>query len=564
MHMKNNIILIIGLLLLFCTNHSSKLTASNIKTSHEDSISVLSSPDLFDLSSFWAREFNSLNPSAKIRVIYSPVVKTSELNVDAKLGFISQEYYSAIKNQALWKEVIGRDVLVPVINSNNPFLAEIFKQGIAPGKLVQIFTHPEHRNWATLLKEVKNAPLNYYLINDISIKARIVNFLQLDQIPADGTEKTSGKELVAAIQKDPLGFGFCRLTDIVDSGNRQIVENIKLMPIDRNFNGTIDYSEKIYDNLNVFTRGVWIGKYPKALFSNIYAISPTQPSNEIQLAFMKWVLTDGQQIINSKGYSDLALNERQTKVDELISGNIDLVVPASEKSKLKMILLIMAGFVVISFILDKVLNYIKNKNVPASVAAPVFQPVFNEETVSLLNGLYFDKTHTWAFMKKNGLVKIGIDDFLQHVTGPITQIKLKKPGDKIKKGEPVFSIIHDGKQLNINAPVSGVIKEQNQLVNCKSCLINTSPYSDGWIYTIEPSNWIREIQFLFMGDIYKKWLKDEFARLRDFLSVYAKPGSLEYGHVILQDGGEIADNPLSDLGPEVWEEFQTNFIDTSK
>ncbi len=37
-----------------------------------------------------------------------------------------------------------------------------------------------------------------------------------------------------------------------------------------------------------------------------------------------------------------------------------------------------------------------------------------------------------------------------------------------------------------------------------------------------------------------------------------------YNHVVLQDGGELKDNVLADLGPEVWEEFQTKFIDPSK
>jgi hypothetical protein len=32
----------------------------------------------------------------------------------------------------------------------------------------------------------------------------------------------------------------------------------------------------------------------------------------------------------------------------------------------------------------------------------------------------------------------------------------------------------------------------------------------------------------------------------------------------MQDGGELTDNPLEGLGPEVWEEFQSNFINISK
>jgi hypothetical protein len=34
--------------------------------------------------------------------------------------------------------------------------------------------------------------------------------------------------------------------------------------------------------------------------------------------------------------------------------------------------------------------------------------------------------------------------------------------------------------------------------------------------------------------------------------------------VVLQDGGELRDGVLTDKAPEVWEEFQTKFIDTAR
>ena len=76
---------------------------------------------------------------------------------------------------------------------------------------------------------------------------------------------------------------------------------------------------------------------------------------------------------------------------------------------------------------------------------------------------------------------------------------------------------------------------------------------------IEPTNWIKEIQFLIMWEKYKGWLRNEFSRFKDFLAVAVK-SHVEYAH-ILQDGGELKDGILVDLGPEVWEYFQTNFID---
>jgi len=72
------------------------------------------------------------------------------------------------------------------------------------------------------------------------------------------------------------------MVDIIDLNNRSIAENIRLFPLDKNGNGSIDYSEKIYDNFKYFFKGVWIGKYPQSLISNIYSISSNQPKNELK------------------------------------------------------------------------------------------------------------------------------------------------------------------------------------------------------------------------------------------------------------------------------------------
>ncbi len=146
----------------------------------------------------------------------------------------------------------------------------------------------------------------------------------------------------------------------------------------------------------------------------------------------------------------------------------------------------------------------------------------------------------------------------------ITRIEMKKPGEKIKKGDIILSIIQKGKQLNIYSPVSGTIKEQNKVLLTNSFIINSSPYSEGWVYMIEPANWLREIQFLDMAEKYKKWIPNEFSRLKDFLATSLKVNKIEYENVVLQDGGVLKDSILEDLGPEVWEDFQTNFLDTYK
>jgi hypothetical protein len=67
-----------------------------------------------------------------------------------------------------------------------------------------------------------------------------------------------------------------------------------------------------------------------------------------------------------------------------------------------------------------------------------------------------------------------------------------------------------------------------------------------------------------MGEKYKEWLSDEFKRLKDFFTISVLSDRSAYQPIILQDGGELTDNVLADLSPEVWENFQTSFIDKSR
>jgi len=192
----------------------------------------------------------------------------------------------------------------------------------------------------------------------------------------------------------------------------------------------------------------------------------------------------------------------------------------------------------------------------------IFLPfkVFNENTINAPRGLFFNKTHTWAFMEKNGLIRLGIDDFLQHVVGPISKVKLRKVGSRIEKGETLVSIIQDGKKLDIQSPISGIIEENNEKLSNEASLINADPYNAGWVLMVQPENWQNESKAFVMGEAFKTLLTKEFSRLKDFIAFIIKDSENEKYPLVLQDGGEMFDNPLEQLGPEAWEEFQTKFL----
>jgi glycine cleavage system H lipoate-binding protein/ABC-type phosphate transport system substrate-binding protein len=561
--MKKTTILLISLLLLNFSFTDSKNVLSGKSLSVDKPITVFCSPDLYNLSVAWASEFCTINPAVEIQVMrFSESRADENLKADGYLGFISSEY-SEMYDESAWNIVVGRDIIVPIFNSDNPFMSDINQQGISAEELAQAFNNGELRNWGTLLNSQKNIPVNFYMINDESINSGMAKLLNIDQVTIEGIKVDNAEELLSAVRKDLYSIGICKMTNILDFTTQGTVEGIKLLPIDRNGNGKVDYMEKIYDDLNVLSRGIWIGKYPNALFNNIYSVSSVKPTNETEVAFLKWVLTDGQKFLNSYGYSDLLFSERQSKVGLFDDSDINIISTNENFASSRRGIVILGSFIVFIFLVITAIQYIKNRKmiIPDTTSDPAL--VFGEDFVDIPLGLYYDKTHTWAFMEKDGMVRVGIDDFLQHITGPLTRIKMKRSGEKIRKGKQILSIIQNGKQLNIYSPISGTIKEQNKVLEANSSIINSSPYSDGWVYRIEPTNWIKEIQFLIIGKKYKEWVRSEFSRLKEFLSESLKPNAVEYAKV-LQDGGEIKDGILMDLSPEVWEDFQTNFIDMSR
>jgi len=447
-----------------------------------DSLKVLSTPELYNISMKWAVEYNKLFPGANIKVInVADPEKAGDLIKEGNIGFFSNEFYAGLKNESLWKVVVGRDVIVPVINAKNPFIEEICRHGISPAVLSAFLANEASRNWGTLLKNSENMKADYYCIDDEQTLKSLAGFLKTDKVIIAGEKPGNAGEVISAIQKDPYSIGFCKLINVLDFENQNIVENIKLLPIDRNGNGLIDYNEKIYDDYNSFSRGIWIGKYPRALLSNVYSVATDQPENVNEVAFIKWVLSQGQKFLYDNDYSDLLVSERQSSTDKLYNAKIQAGTASEENSLLRSGLFIIATVILTGLIATSIARQRKRKRAAVKITGTALHPVLDENSLLIPKGLYFDKTHTWAFLEENGIVKVGIDDFLQHITGTITRVKMKSPGKKVKKGEQILSIIQNGKQVNLYAPVSGTIVEQNISLESDSSVLNSSPYREGWI-----------------------------------------------------------------------------------
>ena len=561
--MKNFSILVIGLSLLICNYTAVALSSSDnagkatLVKNGTTSFKVSSSQELFHLAQTWVSDYKQVNPTAEISV---DQLESASAPVSNHLNLISGAETTVLKNPSNWKMVVGRDVIVPIVNAKNPMFSSLHRLGISPDKIAQLVKDGQKSIWSEYVPNGQDVLVHLYLSNNGVVKTVLTNYTKTAVSAADGIKILTPAEVIEAVQNDQFAVGFCLLSDLRSAANA----NVCVLPIDKNGNGRMDNFENIYGNLDEFTHGVWIGKYPTALSNNIYAVSSIKPTDENELAFLSWIMMSGQNQLTANGYCDLTGSEKQANLLALLStktgGNKDnnsTSVPQNWPVALSVLALV--G-------LFALLYFYSRKRIETGLLEKEIQvaPLLIENVVDVPKGLYFDKTHTWAFMEKDGNVKVGMDDFLQHITGKITKVSMKEVGEIVRKGEKIVTIIRDGKQLSLYAPISGFIVKQNSSLKSNSSLVNSSPYTDGWVYQIEPKNWLREIQFMFMGEKYAEWLQNEFVRLRDFIAASVKTNELVYAHVILQDGGELTDNVLADMEPKMWEDFQTKFIDTSK
>lgn len=186
----------------------------------------------------------------------------------------------------------------------------------------------------------------------------------------------------------------------------------------------------------------------------------------------------------------------------------------------------------------------------------------SEKILRIPLGIFFNRNHTWTHLNETGEARVGLDDFLQHVTGQVRVSQLKVPGDMIQKGGLLTEIEQDGKHLKIYSPISGEILQTNSILAEDPGLLNQDPYDKGWIYKVKPADWKRETSSCMLAEEAVRWSEKEFVRFKDFLTGGPmKTCSSEPSMVLLQDGGEIRENILSDLPGEVWESFQEEFLD---
>ena len=128
---------------------------------------------------------------------------------------------------------------------------------------------------------------------------------------------------------------------------------------------------------------------------------------------------------------------------------------------------------------------------------------------------YDREHHMWAqFDSASGDVFIGIDTLGLAALGDLAYVTLKDVGKSVKRGESLGTLEAAKMTGDLIAPVTGVIVARNDETVRNPSMVNQSPYVDGWMVVIKPSDWENESALLVAADDLPTWVESEIKRYR--------------------------------------------------
>ena len=296
------------------------LNAQQTSTS-QTSILVDGAFALYPLMVTWAQQYESANPNVNIQVSAGGAGKgmSDVLAGQVDIGMVSRAASQVEVNAGAYPIRVARAGAVLIVNSQNPVLASLLTQGLSKPVLQEIFIYGNVTNWG----QAVNDPLSP--VNKIDVYTRSdssgladtwAKFLGKTQDDLQGVGVYGDPGMLQAVQSDPIGIGYANLAFAYDNSTGKQVDGITVIPIDYNNNGRITGSENFYGNLTSIDNAIATGAFPTPPAMDLFLVTKGPPTGAT-LAFIIWILTDGQQYIPKVGLVTLASSAISQELSQL-------------------------------------------------------------------------------------------------------------------------------------------------------------------------------------------------------------------------------------------------------
>jgi len=122
--------------------------------------------------------------------------------------------------------------------------------------------------------------------------------------------------------------------------------------------------------------------------------------------------------------------------------------------------------------------------------------------------LKFLKSHEWARLEEDGIIRVGISDHAQGLLGDLVYVELPAVGEQIQAGNACAVVESVKAASDVYAPISGEVVEVNEALNDTPETINEDAFGTGWILAVRADN-PDELNALMDPDAYAELLENE-------------------------------------------------------
>lgn len=122
--------------------------------------------------------------------------------------------------------------------------------------------------------------------------------------------------------------------------------------------------------------------------------------------------------------------------------------------------------------------------------------------------LKYATSHEWLRSEGNGVYTVGITEHAQDLLGDMVFVELPEVGDSVGQGDDVAVAESVKAASDIYAPIAGEIVEVNAALTDSPELVNSAPYTDGWMFKIKASD-ESEVAGLLDAAGYKNAIDEE-------------------------------------------------------
>jgi glycine cleavage system H protein len=127
--------------------------------------------------------------------------------------------------------------------------------------------------------------------------------------------------------------------------------------------------------------------------------------------------------------------------------------------------------------------------------------------MSIPDNLLYTNEHEWVLIKGDEAT-IGITFYAQEQLGDIVFVEYPEVGSEVTADEP-FGVVESVKTVSdLFAPLSGEVIKVNEALESSPELVNSDPYSEGWIIKIKLTN-KEEKKNLLSSEEYSELLEEE-------------------------------------------------------